>query len=100
MSQLGFRDALVDRIRVDLLGPDAPDELIADLPSDRYMTGILYTEGTEMSAADDDDFTGADNGDEPGDSTGREGPQRHGPAAAGLRRITSAGPPLHAAGGR
>jgi len=42
------RSELVTRLKVDLFGPDAPDEEIQDLPSDRYLTGILFPQQTEV----------------------------------------------------
>lgn len=36
------RDTLLERMKVDLIGPEAPDELISDRPTDRYLTGILF----------------------------------------------------------
>jgi hypothetical protein len=42
------RREFVDRLKLDLLGPDAADEETTDLPSDRYLTGILFPQKTEV----------------------------------------------------
>lgn len=39
------RENLEQRLRVDLIGPQARDEMLADRPSDRYLTGILFPIG-------------------------------------------------------
>lgn len=41
-EQYAFRATLVGALSHDLLGPDAPDELIEDDPITKYLTGILY----------------------------------------------------------
>lgn len=64
MSQLEFRDALMKRLRDDLLGPLEPSEEISDRPTDRYMTGILYPQMSFPRADEDDDFTAGDDGDQ------------------------------------
>ncbi len=49
-----FRRDLVDRLRRDLLGPGADDELISDPPITRYMAGILYpNDGVRIDPSQD-----------------------------------------------
>ncbi len=55
------RDILLERLRQDLIGPDAVDEVIDDRPSDRYLTGILWPPSTRMTSEDMDHLgTGGD----------------------------------------
>ncbi len=42
---LDTRDSLEERLRTDLIGPRASEEIIADRPTDRYLTGILFPIG-------------------------------------------------------
>lgn len=46
MTQLddcyAFRKEIVERLERDLVGPDKPDELLEDLPLERYGVGVLY----------------------------------------------------------
>ena len=58
-----FREQIANRLLEDLVGPIATDEVLRDRPSDRYMTGILHPQETEMAAEDDDELVGGDDGD-------------------------------------
>jgi hypothetical protein len=42
------RDIILQRLTADLIGPMAPDEALADRPSDIYLTGILWPWETRM----------------------------------------------------
>lgn len=42
-----FRDALVDTVALDTVGPSGRDEVIDDAPLDRYISGILYPQSAE-----------------------------------------------------
>jgi hypothetical protein len=64
LKQSVFRDELVERLRLDLMGPTAPDEVIEDRPTDRYMTGILYPQETSISVEEDDELGVAGSDDE------------------------------------
>ena len=63
------REAILARLEEDLVGPGAEDELLRELPTDRYLTGILYPQRTTISADEDEELrgggggTGADDGD-------------------------------------
>jgi len=57
------RDTLLERMKVDLIGPESPDELISDRPTDRYLTGILFPPRTTISPEDDDEASDADDAD-------------------------------------
>ncbi len=50
-----FRDQIVARLKADLVGPLAPDEVIPDRPSQRYSTGILYPRGSRLEPQEDED---------------------------------------------
>ncbi len=62
------RDILLDRIKTDLIGPETPDEVISDRPTDRYLTGILFPPRTSASPEDDDEAAEADDADDTGTS--------------------------------
>lgn len=42
-----FRDALVDAVERDLMGPTSADETISDAPMTRYITGILFPQDAD-----------------------------------------------------
>ncbi|PIP83304.1 MAG: DNA/RNA helicase [Elusimicrobia bacterium CG_4_9_14_3_um_filter_62_55] len=48
------RDIFTGRIAADLVGPGAPDESIEDIPSERYLSGILFPRASEHEAEDDE----------------------------------------------
>ena len=50
-----FRDQIIARLAEDLVGPLSEREVIADRPSQRYSTGILYPQGTRIEAEEDQD---------------------------------------------
>src|SRR5438094_10486331 len=58
------RDRLVSALRVDLLGPENPEELLAQSPATRYLVGMLAPRDTEVDPIEDDQAT--DGGEEPG----------------------------------
>lgn len=50
-----FRDRLIARLVEDLVGPLARDEILADRPSQRYSTGILYPRGSRIQPEENED---------------------------------------------
>lgn len=64
MSQLSTRDEIVERLRVDLMGPVDADEEIRDRPTDRYFTGILYPLNTEPLPEEDESMSACADGTE------------------------------------
>ncbi len=65
---LPVRDLLLERMERDLIGPidpGHPAEVLADLPSDKYLTGILYPRQTRIAEEEDDEMAAAN--DEEGD---------------------------------
>ena len=51
-----MRDILLDRLRRDLVGPYADDEVLTARPSDVYLTGILWPREVHMGAEEDESF--------------------------------------------
>ena len=78
-----IRDLFVERLAMDLIGPGAPDEIISDRPSDRYLTGILFPPRTGLGAEQDEDSETA------GDLEG--GPGTEAVAGANVTRPSTAG---------
>ena len=48
------RDRLLDALKVDLMGPESPDEVLEQSPSTRYLLGMLAPRNTTLSPAEDD----------------------------------------------
>lgn len=48
------RQIFTGRISADLIGPSIPDEVIEDVPSERYLSGILFPRASEPEAEDDE----------------------------------------------
>ena len=48
------RDALIDALERNLVGPSAPDEVLDDYPLDTYISGVLYPRYSRPSAVQDD----------------------------------------------
>lgn len=61
-EQMEVRDAQIKRLRLDLLGPSSPDEVLrqdretreGDTPLSRYLVGILYPTDSVVPAEEDD----------------------------------------------
>lgn len=81
------RDALIDRLSLDLIGPSAPDETIDGKPSDVYLTGMLWPQNTALPPEQDERLAVA-GGD--GDSN-EESDDTSQPPAAQMRRPSTAG---------
>ena len=50
-----FRDVIASRLKEDLIGPLAEQEILTDRPSQRYSTGILYPLDSFIEAEEDQD---------------------------------------------
>lgn len=48
------RELIVERLEQDLVGPRAPDEVLAGRPTDFYLTGILWPARTRMGGEEDE----------------------------------------------
>lgn len=71
-DQLEIRDALVQCLRVDLLGPNSADEVLyqnkeageGDTPLSKYLLGILYPAGAVVEPEEDDSSNDGGEGEE------------------------------------
>lgn len=50
-----IRDTILTRLEQDILGPRAGDEILDSLPSDTYLTGILWLPDLRSNELDDED---------------------------------------------
>ena len=48
------RHRLLDALTTDILGPEAPKEVLSQSPSTRYLIGMLAPQGTRLSPSDDE----------------------------------------------
>lgn len=68
-EQYGFRDDIVDELIKDLVGPaEGPDEVVSDLPLDRYIAGVLWPADDllqEAAEPDSGESEENDSGDSP-----------------------------------
>ena len=81
-----MRGILLDRLKQDLIGPYADDEVLAARPTDVYLTGILWPRQARMGAEEDERFglSGADESE-------ADGGEEEEVSLAGLARPCSAG---------
>lgn len=71
-DQQAVRGALVERLRLDLLGPATPDEVLrqdketreGDTPLSRYLVGILYPSNSLVGQEEDDGANDGGDGEE------------------------------------
>ena len=97
MKPVEARELIVQRLERDLVGPDAPDEIIdggRSRPSDGYLTGILWPIGDRMDGGDDDGSDGDDEGEDTPSAPGLIGQQR--PCSMGVSLATASGAGPHA----
>lgn len=82
-----MRDILFDRLKCDLVGPYAEDEVLTARPSDVYLTGILWPRESRMGAEEDErlGLSGAE------DMEAHAGGEEEEVSLAGLKRPCSAG---------
>ncbi len=63
-EQYGFRDSIVEELVKDLVGPaDGRDEVITDLPLDRYIVGVLWPADDLLQQAAEPDSGEAEEND-------------------------------------
>lgn len=48
------RERLLYALKADLLGPEAPEEVLSQSPSTRYLIGMLAPQGTRLSPSEDE----------------------------------------------
>ena len=82
-----MRDAILERLQKDLVGPYTEDEILTSRPSDVYLTGILWPHETRMGAEEDERFGLSGGGKSETDGGGEEEEV----SLAGLGRPCSAG---------
>ena len=83
------RARLLDALKTDLLGPEAPKEELAQSPSTRYLLGMLAPQGTRLSPSDDEGTTSTVEEDEDYESGPRVA-QQLAPSSIGLSFIVEA----------
>lgn len=63
-EQYGFRDEILEELIKDLVGPaEGPDEVITDLPLDRYIAGVLWPADDLLQEAAEPDSGEAEEND-------------------------------------
>lgn len=84
---MSARDAIIERLAIDLIGPITPDETVDAKPSDIYLTGILWPQNLALPPEQDERLAvaGAD-----GDSN-EESDESSQPPTAQMRRPSTAG---------
>lgn len=76
------RQRMIERLRQDLMGPLADDEILQDSPSEIYMTGILFAQKSPQGVAETEEAVlGSDEED---DAASRVPPDTFRPSSAGL----------------
>lgn len=60
------RAELLDRLRSELVGPNAEDELLDEPPAQRYLCGILWPGGITVDRGEDESFAAGAEGEESG----------------------------------
>jgi hypothetical protein len=66
------REPIINRLAQDLIGFDSEDEVLHDRPVDRYLTGILYPQRTEIDPNDMDDGASEALGDDADEQSGND----------------------------
>ena len=83
------RERLLNALKTDLLGPEAPDEELGQSPSTRYLIGMLAPQGTRLSPSEDESATSTVEGDEDYEA-GPRVVQQLAPSSIGLSFIVGA----------
>ena len=93
-----MREALLNRLTHDLIGPHTEDEVLTSRPSDVYLTGMLWPRESRMGAEEDERLGLVD--DDDGESG--VGGEEEEVSLAGLSRPCTAGVSFaaHAVNGR
>lgn len=86
MQAEAARQTVLDRLKTDLLGPDAPDEILASRPSDVWLTGILWPSNTEIAPEEDESLAASGDGESGGDDDDVARP-----GSVAMRRPSAAG---------
>ena len=81
------RNRVIDRLKQDLIGPRAEDEVLDSRPSDIYLTGILWPKNSKIAPEEDERLAVAPGEGEEGEDAGDEAV----PASVPMRRPSTAG---------
>jgi hypothetical protein len=81
------REKMLSRLREDLVGPRALNEILAARPSDVYLTGILWPKNTALAPEEDERLAVAPGEEEGGDDAEDQAQ----PQAVTMRRPSTAG---------
>lgn len=65
-DKVEIRKELIDRMKLELIGPNMEMEELNESPSQRYLTGILWPIGSEIEKEDDEDHATEGDGEESG----------------------------------
>ncbi len=65
-DKVDVRNELIERMRLELIGPNMEKEELNESPSQRYLTGILWPVGSEIEKEDDEDHATEEDGEEAG----------------------------------
>lgn len=65
-EKVAVRNELIERMKLELIGPNEDNEELIESPSQRYLTGILWPMGSEIEKEDDEDNSTEENGEESG----------------------------------
>jgi hypothetical protein len=76
------RRRMIERLREDLLGPGAEEEVLRDSPSETYMTGILFTQKNPQGSEEPEDAVIVS--DEDDEAPTRVPPDTFRPSSVGL----------------
>ena len=80
------RARLLYALKIDLLGPESPEEVLSQSPATRYLVGMLAPRGTTLSASEDEGLTSTNDGDDEHE-TGPRTAQELAPSSVGLSFI-------------
>ncbi len=93
VGAVAARQRLVDALRFELLGPEAPEEELAESPITRYLTGMLAPFGTEVPPTEQDESLAIGDGEEDAGTAGVAPPlsQAMSPSSIGLSFLLPGG---------
>ena len=82
------RERLLDSLKIDLLGPETPDEALSQSPASRYLIGMLAPRGTRLLPSEDEVAASTVDGDDDQESGPRVAQQLV-PSSIGLSFIVA-----------
>ncbi len=66
LDKVEIRNELIERMRLELIGPNHETEELSESPTQRYLAGILWPIGSEIEEEDDEDHATEEGGEESG----------------------------------